>query len=304
MNPKPKPAFFQAAIDRYVEEHVDYYGERLAAISVEGSVHRGEAIPGVSDLDTYVYIDGARQEGDKEWQEKLQATLRREILGFHVVEDAKLTREAFPPGHSVDPEQENEVLRWLLFRKWCFENPTDDAQENIRREAIAYDEEMYKRQGQLSFGVEARQLRYDATLVWGRDLVAGMTIPPWNRLWAQAYPAYFELPSNVARYAAGLEENYTVFKLPESPPLRLHKLGRLGVLCSAALLMGCNEFRSFKAREVLPPLKQRFPQWSEFLDETNDLATQLVVAREERLAAYTNDLVRWVDWVAGQLRDE
>ena len=112
------------------------------------------------------------------------------------------------------------------------------------------------------------------------------------------------MPRNVIRHAAGLEENYTVFKLPDSPPLRLHKLGRLGVLCGAAVLMGTGEFSSFKARDVLPPLLERFPQWSEFLNQTGELATQLAVASDERVTIYMNSLVNWVEWVREQLHAE
>ncbi len=296
--------FFQAVIDRYVEEHLAFYGERLAAIYVEGSVHRDEAIPGVSDLDTYVYIDGERQDGDKEWQKQLEIQLRREILGFHVVSDARPVHEAFPPGLVVDANLEDELHRWGQFKRWCWQNPTEDVGENARREAIKSDPAMAGRGALIALGVEARQLRYDATLVWGRDVIAGMNIPPWNRLWAQCFGAYYEMPREVARHAAGLEENQTVFSLPDSPPLRLRKLGRVGVLCGAALLMGTNEFQSFKAREVLPPLKKRFPRWSDFLDETGVVATQLVVASEERLKNYQSDLVGWAEWVGQQLKDE
>ncbi len=88
--------FFRDAIERYVELHCAHYGERLAAIYVEGSVHRNEAIPGVSDLDTYVFIEGARNENDHSWQQQTQERLRREIPGFHVVPDAVSVEEAFP----------------------------------------------------------------------------------------------------------------------------------------------------------------------------------------------------------------
>ncbi len=125
-----------------------------------------------------------------------------------------------------------------------------------------------------------------------------MEIPPWNWLWTQEYRAYFAMPHELVRYAAGLQpENTTPFSLPDSQPMRLRKLARVGVLGSAALLMQSGEFKSFKAADVLPPLQQRFPQWADFLEETRVLAVCLAVATDERLSAYTANLVAWFDWV-------
>lgn len=73
--------FFQAAIRRLVLEYRAHFGDRLAAIYVRGSVHRGEAILGVSDLDLFYFITDAFSEADEQWLRQLRNALNRECLG-------------------------------------------------------------------------------------------------------------------------------------------------------------------------------------------------------------------------------
>src|SRR5829696_7254529 len=72
--------FFRRAIRRNVQEYVAHFGERLVAIYVVGSVHRNEAVPGVSDLDIYAVIADAFSETDQEWwQQEDPGELEREF---------------------------------------------------------------------------------------------------------------------------------------------------------------------------------------------------------------------------------
>ncbi len=48
--------FFRAAIDAHVAEYVRFFGDRLVAVYVWGSAHRGEAVDDVSDLDLHAFV--------------------------------------------------------------------------------------------------------------------------------------------------------------------------------------------------------------------------------------------------------
>ncbi len=59
--------FFREAIQYHVYEYWTYFRNRLAAIYVGGSVHRNEAVPGVSDLDLYPFIVDEFNDADRKW---------------------------------------------------------------------------------------------------------------------------------------------------------------------------------------------------------------------------------------------
>ena len=109
----------------------------------------------------------------------------------------------------------------------------------------------------------ATRLRYDATLVWGEDLIKGMEIPPPDPVGA------FRDPMELVRFASGLqEENTTDFSLPDEPSLRLRKLGRLAVLGGGYLLMASGSGYTLKGSEVLQLLEEVSPDWQGFLRRT------------------------------------
>ena len=59
--------FFRDAIEYHASEYWHYFQNRLAAIYVGGSVHRNEAVPGVSDLDLYPFIVDEFTDTDRKW---------------------------------------------------------------------------------------------------------------------------------------------------------------------------------------------------------------------------------------------
>ncbi|MCY3551835.1 MAG: hypothetical protein OXN27_17830 [Candidatus Poribacteria bacterium] len=59
--------FFRDAIQYHAYEYWTHFQNRLVAIYVGGSVHRNEAVPGVSDLDLYPFIIDEFNDADKEW---------------------------------------------------------------------------------------------------------------------------------------------------------------------------------------------------------------------------------------------
>ncbi|MYB01199.1 hypothetical protein F4X90_16230 [Candidatus Poribacteria bacterium] len=144
------------------------------------------------------------------------------------------------------------------------------------------------------------RLRYDTTLILGKNLVAELRVPNMDKEQARDY---FQCVSDLVRYAAGLEtENKTDFRLPEALPRRLRKLARLAVLSGAYLLIGYGELYSFKGVDVLPSLKSRFPHWRAFLEETETLyISPDPAATDSKISTYLSQLVSWVDWVGEQL---
>ena len=59
--------FFKEAIEYQVYEYWTHFKNRLAAIYVGGSIHRNEAVLGVSDLDLYPFIVDSFNERDSRW---------------------------------------------------------------------------------------------------------------------------------------------------------------------------------------------------------------------------------------------
>lgn len=59
--------FFREAIRYHAYEYWTHFQNRLVVIYVGGSVHRNEAVPGVSDLDLYPFIMDEFNDADREW---------------------------------------------------------------------------------------------------------------------------------------------------------------------------------------------------------------------------------------------
>ena len=71
--------FFREAIRSHVSEYYTHFGERLVSVYVWGSVHRNEAIPGVSDLDLHSFITDASKEADLNWLKEASERLEQQF---------------------------------------------------------------------------------------------------------------------------------------------------------------------------------------------------------------------------------
>ncbi len=165
---------------------------------------------------------------------------------------------------------------------------TDDLLQGLRPEA---DDNSRTRTRAFAF-----RLHYDATLVWGRDLIEKLNIPiPKSR-------GFDQTPWELTRYAAGLEkENRTDFSLPREPSLRLRKLARLGVLGGSEFLKSQGKFRSYKGAEVIPVLEEMFPEWGNFLEETRAFYIFPTEPTNNEVSEYLSELVIWMDWLKTKL---
>ena len=148
--------------------------------------------------------------------------------------------------------------------------------------------------------VWAYRLRYDTTLIFGSDLIAGYSVPDMDKHQARDY---FQDVRDFVRYAAGLEaDNKTDFPVPKTPSHYLRKLARSAILGGAYLLIGQGKLYSFKGTEILPLLKANLPHWNTFFNETEALYIFLnPSATESDISAYLAQLVLWTDWVWKQL---
>ena len=251
--------FFREVIRYRVYEYWTYFQNRLVAIYIGGSVHRNEAVPGVSDLDLYPFIVDEFSDADRRWLNQAEQRIESK----------------YPSANGLCPPR-----------------PVSNMLDGLQSET---DEIAYIRSQ-----AWVHRLRYDSTLVFGRDLIDGLRMPDMNR--EQAYD-YFQCVWDLVRYTAGLEsENRTDFRLPKIPSHRLRKLARLAVLGGAYLLIGYGESYSFKGADILPSLRLRFLQWCAFLNETEALyIAPDPSATDSNISAYLSQLISWVDWVGEQL---
>jgi hypothetical protein len=272
--------FFREAIQRHVREYTTHFGERLGALYVSDSVHRNEARAGLSDLDLHPFISDAITEFDREWWQRARKELDRELGQVHglvlprsVTVDLLQGMQAASRGRcTVVPDPADGTLRW--------QPDPDERKAKLARE----------------YGL---LLRYDATLVWGCDLLEGLHVPPPDRPWAQVW---FLSPWELTRYAGGLaQENRTDFHLPEELTLRLHELAKLAKLGGVALVMARGEFCSYRAADVLPALSQLLPEWSSFLDQSSEYYFPAADPTPEQVSAYLSRLVAWMEWIGAEL---
>jgi hypothetical protein len=139
-------------------------------------------------------------------------------------------------------------------------------------------------------------LRYDATRVYGDDVLAGVALPKPDAAFARDY---LRGPVENVRLVAAAQEHLE-FPLPREPVARLRKLGRLAVMCGACLLMGWQQFRSLRGTDVLPPLIAQAPDWAEFLRGTARCYLR-VGADAPSYAAYLRTLAEFAEWSREEL---
>ncbi len=75
--------YFVQLIQRHVLEYHAHFAARLISIYVWGSVHRNEAVQGVSDLDLHPFIQGSLKKIDHQWCRETQERLDREFPRAH-----------------------------------------------------------------------------------------------------------------------------------------------------------------------------------------------------------------------------
>ena len=277
--------FFRAVVERCIAECCVHFGERLVVIYVYGSVHRDEAVPGVSDLDAGIFTTDGFSPQDAEWRSQINDRLNMEFPSLPSGWMPRAIGVGWARTDATMSEADEAVLQAALRGIMQEVRPDAEASTLLRRRGGAY------------------LLRYDATRVWGKYLTSGQAVPPPDALWARVA---FQCPWDGVRHAAGLgtarqtaftEENVTEWGLPEEPARKIRKQARLAVLGGAYLLMACGEFRSYRACDVLPPLARSFPQWTAFLEQTNRLCVELADAPEKEAEVYLKQLVSWMDFL-------
>jgi hypothetical protein len=222
-------------------------GDTLTAVYVEGSVHRGEAVLGISDLDMSGYISAPLPPAAREH--------------FYLLTDTRLARwPPLPRGVGVPRMPDWLKGAWL-------ERPSAERADAVRRwlravdTGVRPDPEALERVRYLAL---AFLHRYDTTLVYGDDVLAGYPVPAPAASLARVL---VRGPVRIVRLASqGRDDPES--PLPTEPVDRLRRLARLTVRIGASVLMAHGGFRSFRGVDVLPALEHHAPRWANFLQDT------------------------------------
>ena len=83
-----------------------HFADRLVAVFVFGSVHRGEAIRNVSDIDLITLLHDDFTSEDRKWRRETEEQLKRKIIGFPNLPRAESVQILFsglqPEAHEFD----------------------------------------------------------------------------------------------------------------------------------------------------------------------------------------------------------
>ncbi len=89
INPASKDAVqeeYKPLINDIVGAYEKNYGERLRYVYMRGSVARGQAIAGVSDIDTFAYVDILKDDIDEHWTKEAEEDFRKKYPFINGVE--------------------------------------------------------------------------------------------------------------------------------------------------------------------------------------------------------------------------
>jgi hypothetical protein len=230
-----RSVFFRNAIRDHVQEYSAYYGQRLSAVYIRGSVHRNEGVVGVSDLDLLVFIWDEFSPDDQAYWDANRSKLEGDYPGT----------QGLGYACSVDRMKRNSLL--------------------------------------------LSQLKHDATLVFGRDHVAGMDLPR---------PDYFPRLWLLVRWLAGLDsENRSESAVPTEAPLRLHRLARMSVTAAAGLLRATGELTSYRCRDVVPTAQRKCPQFGPILRKTILHHDRVLQTTSTATKDFEAEFLAWTAWV-------
>ncbi len=141
------------------------------------------------------------------------------------------------------------------------------------------------------------RMRYDATLIAGRDLRLGLPPSPPSAERARAAAA-----SVLHGLRGGCEGRGPAdFPLPSRSERRMRALARLAVLGGAYLLMRRGRFRSFRCADVVPELAADEIPWRGFLERTAAHAILRTAAAAADVADYAASALAWAEHLEAAL---
>lgn len=127
---------FLSLIEESVSSCNQYFGKRMVAVYLHGSVSSGDAIPGISDLDCYIVVDEKLTNDDKKHINYLENILQQKYV---IVDGVHLSV------HSVDELKEDKFSRFILMHNSILYSGID-----IARIIDANSEERYKADKQIA----------------------------------------------------------------------------------------------------------------------------------------------------------
>lgn len=84
---------WKPVLDDVVEVYKKHFGDKLINVYVRGSVPKGQAVEGVSDLDSFAYVDLNDKEIENGWQSESRKKLKEK---YPFVEDFEIHAESLP----------------------------------------------------------------------------------------------------------------------------------------------------------------------------------------------------------------
>jgi len=212
---------FQPAIDEALRRCRGRFGDRLEAVFIGGSVAAGEAWPGESDVDWFMFLRDEPTAEDRSWCKEAEVDL---------VDGHPAAKEFHLNVHATDFLEREQQLMKFIFRHNGLCLHGDGLLERLEERGVTIPEP--------SPGL-AR-----ARIGWLKQCVEGLAagrLP--DGLFAGALPADLaELSPDDFLASRKLIRHYALLE-------------------GAHVLMLTDDFRSFRQGDVLPALGTRYPQW-------------------------------------------
>ena len=90
-SPEKLQSEWRPAIDDAIEAYKNQYGDKLKNVYVRGSVAKGEAVKGISDLDTFAYVDMPQDEITYNWA---RSAIEEMVQKYPFIEGFELRADA------------------------------------------------------------------------------------------------------------------------------------------------------------------------------------------------------------------
>ena len=84
---------WKPVINDIVNAYKKYFGSKLINVYIRGSVAKGEAIPNISDIDSFAYVNLTKEQTDKDWDKNIKSEIK-EIYPF--VEKVEFETRSLP----------------------------------------------------------------------------------------------------------------------------------------------------------------------------------------------------------------
>lgn len=246
---------FQSVIKHALEICINHFASRLDAIYIGGSVATGEAWPGESDADWFMFLQQEPTDGDKSWCKENETDL---VSQYPVVKEFHLNV------YSTEYLKTEHHLMKFIFRY----NSLCLFGENHLKEIETAGITIPKPSRELAKG----------RVGWVKNCVAGLAknnLP--EELFQGGIPAKLSKLSSTDYLASRkLVRNFVLLE-------------------GAHVLMLTNDFQSFQQNDVLRKIAMIYPQWKELISTASDILKDPFAAKvaPDKVRERTLPFAKW-----------